>query len=78
MIAAVTTALGTVIDWIATVVSSLVGAQGALAALLPLLAVGVAISAFMLGKKENDCRCNICIEYGYYMDQYSCNCLSGW
>lgn len=51
MIAAVTTALGTVIDWIATVVSSLVGAQGALAALLPLLAVGVAISAFMLGMR---------------------------
>lgn len=51
MIAAVTTALGTVIDWIATVVSALVGAQGALAALLPLLAVGVAISAFMLGMR---------------------------
>ena len=51
MIAAVTTALSTVIDWIATVVSSLVGAQGALAALLPLLAVGVAISAFMLGMR---------------------------
>lgn len=51
MIAAVTTALSTVIDWIATVVSALVGAQGALAALLPLLAVGVAISAFMLGMR---------------------------
>lgn len=51
MIAAVTSALSTVIDWIATVVSALVGAQGALAALLPLLAVGVAISAFMLGMR---------------------------
>lgn len=78
MIAAVTTALSTVIDWIATVVSALVGAQGALAALLPLLAVGVAISAFMLGKKENDCRCNICIKYGYYVDQYGSICLGRW
>lgn len=51
MIAAVTTALGTVISWIGTVVSALVGAEGTLAALLPLLAVGVAISAFMLGMR---------------------------
>lgn len=51
MIAAVTTALGTVITWIGTVVSALVGAEGTLAALLPLLAVGVAISAFMLGMR---------------------------
>lgn len=49
MLTAVTSALTTVIGWIGTVVSALVGQSGELADLLPLLAVGVAISAFMLG-----------------------------
>lgn len=51
MMEAVTTALGTVISWVGTVVDALVGADGDLSALLPLLAVGVAISALMLGIK---------------------------
>lgn len=51
MLEAVTTALGTVIEWVGTVVSALISTDGALAALLPLLAVGVAISALMLGIK---------------------------
>lgn len=51
MLEAVTTALGTVIDWVSTVVTSLVGESGELNALLPLLAIGVAISALMLGIK---------------------------
>ena len=51
MLDAVTSALGTVIDWVGTVVDALVGTDGALASLLPLLAVGVAISALMLGIK---------------------------
>lgn len=51
MMAAVTTALGTVIDWIGTVVSALVGTGGQLKDLLPLFAISVAISAFMLGMK---------------------------
>lgn len=51
MLEAVTTGLGTVIDWVGTVVDSLVGTDGALAALLPLFAIGVAISAVMLGIK---------------------------
>lgn len=51
MMAAVTEALGTVIDWVGTVVTALVGENGDLAALLPLLAIGVAISALMLGVK---------------------------
>lgn len=51
MLSAVTEALGTVIDWVGTVVTALVGAEGALSDLLPLLAVGVAISALMLGIK---------------------------
>ena len=45
MLEAVTTALGTVIDWVGTVVSAVVTggeSPGALNALLPLLAVGVA------------------------------------
>lgn len=50
MIAAVTTALGTVIGWIGTVVSAL-NAEGDLNALLPLFAIGIAISAVLLGIK---------------------------
>lgn len=51
MMEAVTTALGTVIDWVGTVVTSLTGADGELNALLPLMAIGIAISALMLGVK---------------------------
>lgn len=49
MMEAVTTALGTVIDWVGTVVSALTTAEGELSALLPLLAIGIAVSALMLG-----------------------------
>lgn len=48
MIEGVTTALGTVIQWIGTVLTSITGAEGALADLWPLLAVGIAISVVML------------------------------
>lgn len=51
MIAEVTTALGTVIEWVGTVVGSLTGEAGELSALLPLWAIGVAISGLMLGIK---------------------------
>lgn len=58
MMAAVTTAISTVIDWIALVVKALIGSgsgetatAGALAPLLPLFAIGIAISAFLLGIK---------------------------
>lgn len=40
MLQAVTDALTTVISWVGTVVTALVGTDGALADLLPLLAVG--------------------------------------
>lgn len=58
MMAAVTSGLTSVIDWIAVVVKALVGTgtgdaatPGALAALLPLFAIGISISAFLLGIK---------------------------
>lgn len=51
MLEAVTSALSTVISWVGTVVTALVGPEGALSELLPLLAIGVAISALMLGVK---------------------------
>ena len=51
MLGAVTEALSTVISWVGTVVTSLVSSDGELSALVPLLAVGVAISALMLGVK---------------------------
>lgn len=57
MITAVTNALGTIIGWIGTVVKALVtaggsdGAAGALNPLLPLFAIGIAISAVHLGIK---------------------------
>lgn len=49
MMEAVTAALTTVLSWCGTVVDAVL--TGELAALLPLLAVGVAISALMLGVK---------------------------
>lgn len=51
MLEAVTTSLSTVIDWVGTVVAALTSTDGKLAPLLPLLAIGVAISALMLGVK---------------------------
>lgn len=51
MLAAVTSGLTTVIEWVGTVVTALVGESGQLNELLPLLAIGVAISALMLGVK---------------------------
>lgn len=51
MLEAVTSALTVVIGWVGTVVSALVGESGELKELLPLLAIGVAISALMLGVK---------------------------
>lgn len=50
MMDAVTSAITTVITWIKTVVDALVGG-GALSELLPLFAIGIAISAFLLGIK---------------------------
>lgn len=49
MMQAVTTALSDVIGWAGTVLSAVITEAGALHDLLPLWAVGVAISALMLG-----------------------------
>lgn len=49
MIAAVTSALTTVIGWIGTVITAITGTSGELKELLPLFAVGIAISALMFG-----------------------------
>ena len=49
MIAAVTDALTTVIGWIGTVITAITGTSGELKELLPLFAVGIAISALMFG-----------------------------
>lgn len=51
MLDAVTSGLSTVIQWVGSVVDALVKTDGALSALLPLLAIGVAVSALMLGIK---------------------------
>ena len=54
LLEAVTSAIGTVIEWIGIVLNSLIGTGetgGALSALLPLFAIGIAISAIMLGIK---------------------------
>lgn len=51
MLEAVTSALSTVITWVGSVITALTGTNGALAPLLPLLAIGVAVSALMLGVK---------------------------
>lgn len=51
MIEAVTTALTTVIGWVGTTVTALTSSEGQLNELLPLLAIGIAVSALMLGVK---------------------------
>lgn len=51
MMTAVTSAITSVLGWIGTVVDSLLNTDGDLNALLPLFAVGVAISAVLLGVK---------------------------
>lgn len=50
MLAAVTDAISQVITWVGTVITALTGTNGALAPLLPLFAIGIAISAVLLGK----------------------------
>lgn len=54
MLDAVTSALSTILSWIGTVIGSLVTTgndAGALSPLLPLFAVGIAISVVLLGVK---------------------------
>lgn len=51
MLEAVTSGLTTVIGWVGSVVDALVTTEGDLAALLPLLAIGISVSALMLGFK---------------------------
>ena len=51
MLQAVTDAISTVIGWVGTVISALIDTGGALGALLPLFAIGIAISAVLLGVK---------------------------
>lgn len=49
MLNAVTDAITQVLTWVGTVITSLTGSSGALNALLPLFAIGIAISAVLLG-----------------------------
>lgn len=51
MLTAVTAGITEVINWVGTVVTALVGEAGALNELLPLFAIGCAISAVLLGIK---------------------------
>lgn len=51
MLDAVSTGITDVIGWVSTVVTALVGEAGQLKELLPLFAIGIAISAILLGIK---------------------------
>lgn len=51
MLEAVTSGLSTVISWIGSVVTALTSSTGALYGLLPLFAIGISISAILLGVK---------------------------
>jgi hypothetical protein len=51
MLEAVGTGITSVIGWIGDVITALTTTEGELAALLPLFAVGIAISAVLLGVK---------------------------
>ena len=51
MLAAVTSGITSVIGWVGSFISALTDSEGALYALLPLFAIGIAISAVLLGIK---------------------------
>ena len=51
LVSAVTDALSSVFSWIGTFISQLTSDSGSLHALLPLFAVGIAISVILLGIK---------------------------
>lgn len=51
MLTNVTTGITTVIGWIGTVLEAIVGESGELSELAPLFAIGISISAIMLGIK---------------------------
>lgn len=51
MLQQVTSGITTVIGWIGTVLTAIVGESGALSDLAPLFAIGISISAIMLGIK---------------------------
>lgn len=51
MLANVTSGITTVIGWVGTVVDAIVGTDGQLSELGPLFAIGISISAIMLGIK---------------------------
>lgn len=50
MLEAVTSGITQVITWVGTVITALTGESGALNALLPLFAIGISISAILLGE----------------------------
>lgn len=49
MLNAVTSAISTIITWVGTVITALTTSSGELADLLPLFAIGIGISAVLLG-----------------------------
>lgn len=51
MLEAVSSGLTTVIGWIGNVITAITTTEGALAPLLPLFAIGIAISVVFLGVK---------------------------
>lgn len=51
MLEAVTSGITTILGWIGTVIGALLGEGGQLAELLPLFAIGISISAILLGVK---------------------------
>lgn len=51
MLDLVSQGIGTVIGWVADVINAVIGSNGELAALAPLFAIGISISAILLGVK---------------------------
>lgn len=49
MVAAITSALTQVITWVGTVITALTSSTGALYPLLPVFAIGIAVSVVLLG-----------------------------
>ena len=49
MVAAITSALSQVITWVGSVITALTSSTGALYPLLPVFAIGIAVSVVLLG-----------------------------
>lgn len=77
MLTAVTDSISVILGWIGSFITSLTSTTGALYALLPLFAIGIAVSAILLGRlynlserKQNACSSNFWVTDSAVLDRF--------